>query len=132
MQLHPDLFIFTDQTTNYKLINSIGFQDRFFVETFNIFNYLSALHHQIKRPLLNLDAGKLGIMIPLGSYFLANPKHVTLSTHTIKRFPWFLGFLADRGVFIYIFTVNDILLAKNYINAYGAMIYTDDLLERCR
>ena len=132
MRLHQDLYIFTDITTNYKLINSIGFRDRLFVEAFNIFDYLLAMHHNIKRPMLNLNAGKLGIIIPLGSFLLTNAKHVTISMHTINRFPWFLSFLANRGAHIYIFTVNDKVLADKLIDEYRAVIYTDDLLEGCR
>jgi glycerophosphoryl diester phosphodiesterase len=132
LRIHSEIYIFTDQTTNYSLINSIGYADRFFVETFNIFNYLSALHHGIRRPLLNLDSGKFGVLLPLISYFLTNPKHVTFSMKTVERYPWLLRLLASRNVNIYIFTVNDPSVAQRYILDYRAIIYSDDLLEACR
>lgn len=132
LQNYPDIFVFTDQTTNYGLINSLGWDQRLFVETFNIFNYVSALFYGIKRPMLNVDAGKSGVFVSLFSYILLNPKYVTVNLKTAQNYPWFLRLMTIRGVKLFIFTVNDPLVAGQLFLDYNATIYTDDLLYDCK
>eukprot|EP00386_Alphamonas_edax_P010761 GDKI01034487.1.p1 GENE.GDKI01034487.1~~GDKI01034487.1.p1 ORF type:complete len:356 (-),score=73.81 GDKI01034487.1:32-1099(-) len=128
LDTYPGMYLVTDKITNYKKVKELGHSDRLFVEVFSKGGYGDAVAMGVQRPMLcvngwiheDTDAVRQDSVS-------VNPKYVTLSAATVETYPGYAQWLVDRGVKLFIYTVNNRELATTLRNKYDAVLYTDYL-----
>lgn len=122
---NPQLILFTDKSNDFQLIKDIGFDARVYVEVFGVLNYIKAIFSDIKNPVLNVDIGRFGYVYAMARIVFLDPRLVALSVNAVKEYPYYLDWLRDRNLKVFIYTSNDENVIKEMIEKYDATIYVD-------
>lgn len=127
---NPDVYLVTDKSNDFPLLLKLADQKRLFIEIFGVANYLQALLYGISHPMLNNDVGRLGVYWSKLKILFLNPLYITVSVHTVINYPEYMEWAKERGVKIFIFTVNKDSEFEYLQKKYQAAIYTDILLPK--
>ena len=117
---NKNLFLVTDKTNNFELINSqLNFDpSRIIVEIFGQQNYFKAIQSGIKNPMYSANLNDID--------FIKNYNVKLIAIHTSELQNHYEKYLElkNKGVFIFVYSSNEINFIKKYQSAATAF-YTD-------
>ncbi|MDB4184047.1 glycerophosphodiester phosphodiesterase family protein [Alphaproteobacteria bacterium] len=119
---NKNLILITDKIQDYKILKKeFKFQDRIFVETFGIANYILAKLYGIKNPMYNYTIGRRNIIYV--KFF--NIKLITTSTDNLVRYKSiFSNFIKDKKI-IFSYSSNSKNFNLKHIGKTTSAVYTD-------
>ena len=119
---NKNLILITDKIQNFKILKKeFEFQDRIFVETFGIINYILAKLHGIKNPMYNFTIGRRNLLYV--NFF--NIKLITTSADNLIRYNKTFSDFIENEKIIFSYSSNDKNFNLKNIGKTTSAVYTD-------